>query len=82
MEPSPSPATNKLEGWNRREPQVSLLRPGIRAIDPRWKPTLPFVIPRACDFFELLLFFAPDQMFFNALLKAVILSEAPRGSIT
>ena len=43
--------------------------------------TLPFVIPRACDFFDLFVFFAPDQMFFSPLQKGVILSEAPRRSI-
>ena len=42
---------------------------------------LPFVIPRACDFFDLFAFFAPDQMFFSPLQKGVILSEAPRRSI-
>src|SRR5271170_7493070 len=26
---------------------------------------LSFVIPRACDFFDLFAFFAPDQMFFS-----------------
>ena len=33
----------------------------------------PFVIPRACDFFDLLVFFAADQMFLNPLRKGVIL---------
>ena len=42
---------------------------------------LPFVISRACDFFDLFAFFAPDQMFFCPLQKGVILSEAPRRSI-
>jgi len=42
---------------------------------------VPFVIPRACDFFDLFAFFAPDQMFFSPLQKGVILSEAPRRSI-
>ena len=42
---------------------------------------LPFVIPRACDFFDLFAFFALDQMFFSPLQKGVILSEAPRRSI-
>jgi hypothetical protein len=32
---------------------------------------------RVCDFFELLVFFAPDAMFFNPLQRRVILSEAP-----
>ncbi len=35
--------------------------------------TLPFVIPRACDFFDLFLFFTPDQMVFSPLQKGVIL---------
>ena len=39
------------------------------------------VILRACDFFDLFVFFAPDQMFFSPLQKSVILSEAPRRSI-
>ncbi len=46
------------------------------------------VILRACDFFDLFVFFAPDQMLFNPLQKGVILpaparrgSEAPRTSI-
>ena len=39
------------------------------------------VILRACDFFDLYAFFAPDQMFFSPLQKGVILSEAPRISI-
>ena len=42
---------------------------------------LSFVIPRACDFFDLFVFFAPDQMLFSPLQKGVILSEAPRRSI-
>ena len=43
---------------------------------------------RACDFFDLFVFFAPDQMLFSPLQKGVILpapacrgSEAPRRSI-
>ena len=39
------------------------------------------VILRACDFFDLPVFFGSDQMFFNPLQKGVILSEAPRRSI-
>ena len=31
------------------------------------------VILRACDFFDLFVFFAPDQMLFNPLQKGVIL---------
>jgi hypothetical protein len=36
---------------------------------------------RACDFFDLFVFFAPDQMFFSPLQKGVILSEALRRSV-
>jgi hypothetical protein len=39
------------------------------------------VILRACDFFDLFAFFAPDQIFFSPLEKGVILSEAPPRSI-
>ena len=35
--------------------------------------TLSFVILRACDFFDLFVFLAPDQMFFSPLQKSVIL---------
>src|SRR5271156_5009582 len=44
---------------------------------PRSAATVKFVIPRACDFFDLFVFFAPDAMFFNPLQRRVILSEAP-----
>ena len=50
--------------------------------------TFCLFIKRACDFFDLFVFFAPDQMLFNPLQKGVILpapacrgSEAPRRSI-
>jgi len=40
-----------------------------------------FVIPRACDFFDLSVFCTPQPDVFNLHHKAVILSEAPRRSI-
>ncbi len=50
--------------------------------------TLRLFILRACDFFDLFLFFAPDQMLFSPLQKGVILpapacrgSEAPHRSM-
>ena len=42
---------------------------------------LPFVILRACDFFDLCVFGALYQMCFNPLAKTVILSEAPHASV-
>ena len=51
------------------------------ATDAHESVALPFVIPRACDFFGPFAFFVPDQMFFSPLRKTVILSEAPRRSI-
>jgi hypothetical protein len=51
------------------------------ATDAHESVALPFVILRACDFFDLFAFLVRDQMFFSPLRKTVILSEAPRRSI-
>ncbi len=48
------------------------LRFSIPTTNPDGSTTLPFVIGRACDFFDLFAFFAPDQMFFSPPQKGVI----------
>jgi hypothetical protein len=45
------------------------------------KTTLPFVIPRACDFFDLYVFCISNQLYFKPPDKAVILSEALRRAV-
>ena len=47
---------------------------------PRWATALQFVIPRGCDFLIFVLFGTLNQNVFQNSHKAVILSEAPRGS--
>ena len=80
-------------GPEGRPPNVSPARKGwvykgTRSSAGGAAPHLRLFILRTCDFFDLFLFFAPDQMFFSPLRKGVILpapacrgSEAPRRSI-
>ena len=66
-------------GHSHPVPKYELSSPtGAKRRDLRFSPpasdaygsvTLPFVIPRACDFFDLFAFFAPDQMFFQSPQK-------------
>ena len=81
-------------GPEGRPPNVSPARKGWvykrqtgRAPEVR-QNTLRLFILRACDFFDLFVFFAPDQMLFSPLQKGVILpapacrgSEAPHRSM-